>query len=702
MHEKKTTLAIVSVNSTEQLPVALSMAARVLRAAKTINNTPRLALFGTGISDASPGSVKNVGLLKQLSEKGWTDPSGLTVKNVDVVVGAQDLAVLRLIDSRLGEVCDVPSCDAALCSVPSSELERKAVEETIDCLLREPPVEYDNVSELPYEWNEHVRNVHSFKWVRDLWNQSLRDLEKAKEKDGPDGVSEAPSPFDVLSLCMCYKLASVAFRTTNMAQTVLKSVVLGVEGAKEAGLMRVFPDGVAPSFVEFIEPYILGDDYPWQVTAKGAAAASIARTVLRRTFDHTSKTVAPVLAKASVAMKFTDDVGPEEERSKNNVVLVQGGPAGDMASLLSGRVPVSAVSSEGKFSVNFEIAPEGEWPGALNDQFREVVSALFRDDLGTDAKTTQILRKRIGAYAAFSSRFLQVPDDGKLDAVERISSLGNVISTYPASFTAHVSRQIVVRENFITVASTLCDVSIQPGTSIGCTFVTFCPTMSKTLASKDFGQVQMDATSSLGNYQSLVNAIGRSLERPSFPLGLLTGVLGGVVKRKDDSEFRIALWRTMDSVDEYVTLLPKEYVELAFADYATGSRDLNPDELTKHRKLPFVAADSVFTLFSSNMIQDSMELAFRIPKHGKLPLLGDEETTLYAAYDKSLRAGARKGHELDLPVPLGKGMTSFLVRESANDMLTGLRVRWAKRHVHGTGQMYVLVSDNSALEKVAF
>jgi len=175
MHAKKTTLAIASVSSTHQLPVALSMAARVLRVAGSINNTPRLALFGSGISDARPSSVKNVSMLKTIAVQGWRDASGLEIKDVNVVVGANDLAILRLVPSRvLGEVCDVPPCEAALCSVPpnTSDLQRKTVEETIDCLLREPPVEYKYESDLPFSWQEHKDNMSGFRWVRDLWKQS--------------------------------------------------------------------------------------------------------------------------------------------------------------------------------------------------------------------------------------------------------------------------------------------------------------------------------------------------------------------------------------------------------------------------------------------------------------------------------------------------------------------------------------------------
>jgi hypothetical protein len=100
-----------------------------------------------------------------------------------------------------------------------------------------------------------------------------------------------------------------------------------------------------------------------------------------------------------------------------------------------------------------------------------------------------------------------------------------------------------------------------------------------------------------------------------------------------------------------------------------------------------------------------MGLAFRIPTAQRTPLLGEEESLLYSAYNKNIRSGAKKGRVLDMPQPLGSGVTSFLVRESANDRLTGLRIAWSKREVslgRDTLSISVLVSMNASLERVAF
>jgi hypothetical protein len=153
--------------------------------------------------------------------------------------------------------------------------------------------------------------------------------------------------------------------------------------------------------------------------------------------------------------------------------------------------------------------------------------------------------------------------------------------------------------------------------------------------------------------------------------------------------------------DEFVTLLPSAYVNVAFADYATGSRALDPEELSPHNKLPFFASDTILTFFESTALAHSNRLAYRIPNASKLPLLGNDETALYDAYNSSLRSGARKGKQLKLPTELAGGMTSFLVRESGNDRLTGLKVAWATRLLAGQ-RVAMLVSNNSSAERVSF
>jgi hypothetical protein len=718
MHAQKRTLAIASATDAHQLPAVLAMASRVMRAAKSINNTPSMALFGTGLSDVRPSAVKNVALLKRISETGWGDRNGPLVDKVDVVVGAHDLAMLRLMpSSRLGEVCAVPKCEDVLCSVPpdTSDFQRREVEATIECLLRPPAVKYESTRDLPLEWREHVENLSSFRWVQDLWAQSLDDLSEEPDDTEVHADTKRPSPFDVLSLCMYCKLASIAFRTTDMAQSVLKSVVVAVDGAVDAGLLSVFPqDGVAPRFLEFVDQYLLGDDYPWQMTAKGAQAAAKARVVMDRTFAHCNR-LASVLSISSLALSVKDDMGPASERASESILLVQGGPAGDVAKLLTDRLPAGAEAVDGKFRVAFTPSKPEEWTDELNRAFRSAVDALAsaeppaKEGEGAKQDEDAAVRARIAAYAALSSSHLAIDDSTKDRTFSSalLPASRNVVSTYPPGAASHVSRELVVRKEFMTTQSTMASVSLQPGLSIGCTFVTFCPTMSKTLSTDGF-DANSFSSSDLSASHATIERIAASLDSPSLPLGSLTGILGGVVAI-DGKQHRVAFWRRRATdQDAFVTFLPKSYVDLAFADYATGSRALDPDELHAHAKLPFFAADSIVTLFTKLAISGSDGMAFRIPSASRLPTLDGDKEALYDAYQSGINAGAKHGRPLALPPALASGMQTFLVRESANDRLAGLNVAWARRSVRGgagafkNGRMAVLVSANAASESVAF
>ena len=704
LHAKKTTLAVATVSSTRQLPVALSLAARVLSASKHINNTPRLAIFGTGISNASPSSVKNVSMLRALAVDGWNHSADLEIKNVNIVVGVDDLAILRLVPSRsLGETCNVPDCDLALCAgaaagvdaAAAAELQRQVVDETIDCLLRKPPMDYASYSDLPYEWEEHIEDIESFKWVRELWNQS------SKEAKTTDATEAVPSPLDVLSLSMYFKVASIAVKTTEMTQDVIKSIVVGVDGAVDAGLLAVFPSaGIAPTFVGFIESHLLGDDYPWQVTERGALAAAKARIVLRRTFDHTS-TVASVLSRSDLALEFRDDAGPH--KGAENILLMPSGQSGnnDVPRMVYGKLPLAAVASNGKFKVVLVDAPAGTWPQTLNDEFKEVVDALLSsDDAPADGGRAQVLRKRMAAYTALSSRFLK--RDKKINGMSK-----NLFSTNPHSAASHVSSELIVRDSMLLIDSTSVNVAVQKGTSVSCTFATFCPTMSDELASEPFKPTSM-SNMNISDDHEKVQAIASALATKSKPLGMLTGTLGGVVEL-DGVEYRLSFWKTNpDDDDEFVTLLPKSYIDLAFADYATGSRALDEDELEPHRKIPFFAADTIITLFDSKIVAMSNQLVYRLPTAGRLPVLADDEAALYAAYNSNITGPSGgggsllNGKQLKLPAKLKGSMKSFLVRESANDRLVGLGIAWSTRILTGSKRVHMLISNNQSAERVSF
>lgn len=674
LHAKKTTLAIASVNSPKQISAVTNMATRVLQDAQKENNTPRFVLFGTGISDVSESSVENIEMLKSFANNGLRNSKGVKIASVNIVVGAHDLTILRFVPSmKVGELC---------------EIKRKNVEETIECLLRKPPINYNNISELPYVWVEHTENVESFEWLRTRWQKSTKEKNEVE-------LADDEFPFDLLSLSMYCKLASMAFRTTDLSQSVIKSIVIGVDGAVEAGLLSIFPrDGVAPSFSNFIDQYILTETTQWGVTALGSIAATKARVVLRKTFEH-ARACASVLSKCDLVLEFGDDVGPENERSSERILVVQGGHDGSVEQLLKDRIPKSATSVDGRFEVLLSKQATKGWIQTTNDDFRDVVRSLLSDT--PDPANVELVQNRLAAYTALSSRFLFVQESSKT------GSFSNLVSTFPPSVAAHITRELIIRNNFILVDSTMASVGIQPGTSMTCTFASFCPTMSKKLAFGSFNTASIQNTD-LVKAQSKVDEIANSLIKSSIPLGILVGVIGGVVETDDGEHHRVVFWKKYhNGNDEVVTLMPKLYIDVAFADYATGSRRLDADELHQHAKMPYFAADTIFTVFESNALDGSNRRAYRIPGEDKLPLLSSDETQLYNSYENSLRAGGRAefGKELKLPSTLSGSMRSLLLRESSSDRITGLQVAWASKTIDNQ-RVYLIISDNTSMEQVSY
>lgn len=692
MHAKKRTVAVLGAPGASQLPAALALASRVLRVATTLNNTPSMILFGSGLSDASEGSVAHVRLLDRISSTGYSDAIGQLVNKVDIVVGADDLTLLRLVPSRhFGEVCRPPTCTTALCALPpaSAELERRQVGEMIECLLRPPPIEYESIGELPAEWQEHIADLESFQWANDLWRQSLADLDKA---DGRD--IDLSSPFDVLSLGMYYKLASVAIKTTDMTESVIKNVVASVDGAADIGLLDVFPvDGIAPRVLEFLQPYLIGDANPWELTKRGKRAAATARIVIERTFQHCEH-VASILANARVAMRIRDDLGPVEGREHESFLVIASGRNGEEL-LATNRIPVGAIAADGKFRVETRRST-GDWEAELNAEFKELVDTIRKDQPVEHKKEFDSVRLRLAAYTAMSSRHLLV---NKPPNEFAWSAVGSLITTHPVGIAAHISHELTIRDDLIAIHRTTARVALQQGTSVSCTFATFCPTMRATLSTSKF-QASSIASMDLVGAQRILNSIASAMDRHDAPIGLFVGTICGRIE-VDGTQHRAVSWKARgEELDSFVTFLPENYLNIAFADYLTGSRALHADELDPHEPIPFFCADTILTVFNSMALPGTNQLAYKIPKHGRAPLLADDEVELYNAYTDGLESGANRGRGLDLPPSLA-GIQSVFIRESSNDRLAGLQIGWLQRQVRGE-TIYLLLSANSSNERVSY
>ena len=674
MHAKKRTVAVLGAPGASQLPAAMALASRVLRTATTLNNIPRMVLFGSGLSDASEGSVAHVKLIDRISVNGYSDGIGKLVEKIDIVVGADDLALLRLVPSRhFGEVCRPPTCTNALCA--SAELEQRQIGETIECLLRPPPIKYKSIDELPAEWREHINDIENFQWVADLWKQSLADLDTSRVSN-PD----SSTPFDVLSLCMFYKTASVAIKTTDMTQSVVKNIVASVDGAAEVGLLDVFPvDGVAPRVLEFLQTYLLGDARPWELTKRGTRAAATARIVLERTFRHCER-VASILANASVAIRFRD--------ADESFLIIANDHTGQEL-LATNRIPTGAIATDGKFIVETRQSTGDAWETELNGEFKEMVDTIRKDQ--PKLSTFGTIRARLAAYTAMSSRHI-------LEAHFQATA-GSLITTNPAGIAAHLSNKLKIRGGLITIQKTTARIALQRGTSISCTFATFCSTMRSTLSTTPtsytaIGSIDLVAT------QRLLNSIASAMDSPTEPIGRFIGTICGKFE-SDGTQYRVVAWRARgEAIDSFVTFLPDTYMNLAFADYLTGSRPLDPNELHAHEPIPFFAADTLLTVYNKHALPNTNGHAYSVPVHDRAPLLAGDEVELYAAYVNGLGSGAKRGTELVLPPSLN-GIRSILIRESSNDRLAGIKIAWTTRSVRGE-RMHFLLSANSSNEQVSY
>ena len=634
--EANPTIAIVSAPRAAQLSAALALAKR--------ENPSKIVLFGTGLS-----STTRVDEL-----------AGLLAKDVTIVVGADDLSLLRLIPcAHSGEVCLVPQ--------NTSADDKDRVDAVLDCLLRLPPIGGD-VRDWPYHWKEHAKELLPFEWSRALWAQTTKDHAKDADKDGY--VSTSPS--GVLTLLMYAKVVSVAARTTSLLP-LLRSIATSTPGAKEAGLFDVFPvnDNYDVHLIDFVKTYLVGDEAPWKLTRGGVEASERAGLVLERLFEHTTK-MASILAASKLGML------------QKNVLLIQSGRDGAVAKLLANKVPVGATGTDQKLIVTTARTKGGraEWIAELNRQYAEVVKTL----LAAEPPKASILG-RLGAYAALSSSALQTDalDDTPMDALS--SAAYSVVSTFPLSAAAHTSRELHITPAVLKINSTVVSAAVH-GSSFACSFVTFCGNAMNSLRVEKFEHTAV-ANMDLVGAHNRIEAIAKALEGPSVPLGVLRGVLGGVVKMNGEMH-RLAFWRKGDEpMDSFVTLLPKEYIDLTFADYATGSRNLNENELEEHLKLPFFASDTVLTLFDSSALGADV---YALPSSGG-ELLPGEEGEFYNELEERL-GDARPGRVLDTKM---QKATSLFVREAANDRLSGLRIGFATRNAR---PKTVLVSQNTSFERL--
>ena len=655
----QSTIAVASTTSSDQIATALSMATRVLRVAKETHGIPKLVVFGSGLSLAKPGAARHVEALNRAMDEGLREAGELLVETIDVVVSASDLAMLRLMPSmKFGEVCKVPL-----------DIDQATVAPLIDCLRRPPPITYESAGHLPIEWGEYVEDLESLKWTSDLWKQTMQDASKA-----PDTIP--PNPSDVLSLFMYFKTVRIALQTNPTAVKTVKSVVTAVDGAVDSGLLDAFDNDVQASFLHFVKGYLVGDEFPFEVTPLGKRAAIRARIVIDRTMDHALH-ISKVLARSHLALTT-----PE-------LLFVHSGSNGDVAKSLIHRLPTAATAKNRRFHATLRASTPDAWESTLNAELHEVVAALTSE---TSSANFDTIRKRIGCYVALSSPLLYTDFDLHDTPLATLvdGRFANIVCSHPLGSSMHLNRQLLIKREFMHVASTTLCIGLQPGVSTGCSFVTNCGKMVNKLATDDF-KVAKFSEVDLQENQEIVEAIATALKAEG-PLGSLIGTIGGVVYA-NGMDYRVVSWSRDERGDAFITFLPKLYIDLSFADYATGSRALDADELHSPRVVPFFVADTIVTLVNSNALPNTEGRAYRV---------SDTVTGIPATALQPLQGIEDHGVELDSAA----GTSSIYVREALNDRLAGMKIGWEVRHILDGDRrqpLHVLNSlANSVFERVSY
>jgi hypothetical protein len=682
---RMTTAAIVSASAPGQMPAALEMASRVLRPASQINNAAHLVCFGTSLSQSRvrKDSLQAVQYLNEVVQKETDAISGIKLDGFHLVVGPSDLHLIQFVpNASFGQLCEVTD-------------KYDDIQGIVDCLARPMGKDLNDIDALPYNWAEHQHNINFITYFRDLWKQTI---EVERKKDEPDAILMAriPNPKPALVLAMFAKTASIATNVCELSLSLMTSTVAATKGAEALGLMDMFSQPMGEDALnaqEFLKQYLVGDDAPWAVNQRGQYAAAAAENVLSRIFSH-SKQVAELASKA----KLVDTI-PSKNNAKDGLLVMDCSKNGNCARLITGRVPASARAVEGKLQIDFEESSDN-WIDSVNKKLFTAIDMLLNS-------SKQEISVEFSLFTALSSSHLLIPDD-LMDAdldnlILKSSGARDLVTTTSTGLVGHVFNELTIKEDRIERAASGAHVLVQRGPSVSCTFATFCPTTAKSLETKEFDPASLSDLD-ISGIQYELNSIATSIDRPYRPLGSLVGLLGGEIEFNGKRR-RLAYWRRRNETrDSIITFLPAEYVDIAFSDYATGSRKLLRSETARGNDArppatPLFAADSIFSISTASSLRESNGLAFSIPAPEKAGFLGADEKELYSSYARAATSSPTPNSEL--PSSLGGSFLSFYVRESANDPISGLRVGWARTSAR-SGELFTLVSDNAEFQRVAF
>ena len=140
---------------------------------------------------------------------------------------------------------------------------------------------------------------------------------------------------------------------------------------------------------------------------------------------------------------------------------------------------------------------------------------------------------------------------------------------------------------------------------------------------------------------------------------------------------------------------------MAFADYLSGNRSLNRNELHDVNCVPFVGATTIVPMPKTSEVRGTEGLLFRIVHADRMPLLSDDETNMYKSAAVLLRHGLVPGNSIQI----ADGTTFLYVRSTSDDRIAGVRVCFARRQIPMNGTLAsitLLTACNGSNELVEF
>lgn len=675
-----TTAAIMSVTSPDQIQAALEMATRVLKPASQINNATHLVVFGTSLSHSrvQTDSVAASRSLNKLVQKATDAIPGMKLDDFHLIVGPGDLQLVQFIpNAAIGQLCEVTSVF-------------DEIQDVVNCLIRPVAPGLDDVDALPSLWADHQHNLNHLQYFHDLWAETVADDAK-KGEDKVNVMARIPNPKPALLLAMFAKAASIATNVCQLSLSLMTSTVAATQGSKGLGLMGMFGDD-AINAQEFLAQYLVGDEAPWAVNRRGEYASEAAEKVLIRLFAHAKQ-----VGKLALNAKLVDVV-PSKTGVKDGFLVIDCSNNGKCARLIAGRVPKSVRAVDRQLEMDFEYSDD--WISSVNNKMFTAIESLLEP---MDAE-------EIGQFAVFTalaSPHLHVPgelmDEDLDNLILKSSDARDLVTTTSIGLVAHVFNELNIHNDRIERVASGAHVLVQRGSSVSCTFATFCPTTANSLNTNEFNPASLSELDVVG-IQTDLNSIANSIDRPYRPLGSLVGILGSEVEF-NGAKRRLAFWkRRNEARDGIVTFLPAEYVNVAFADYATSSRALLRSQTKRGNDVrppivPMFASDSIFSMSTASSLKDSNGLAFSVPAPERAGFLGQDEQELYAGYARA--ASEKPDANTELPSSLGGSFLSFYVRESVNDPLCGIKVAWSRTNAR-SGELFTLVSENAEFERVVF